>query len=401
MSPISEFAYACRASRGARDYQEDSSQVWRPVSGAGRCQPVLAVLADGMGGHVSGETASRLACDQYVRSFSAGHGGIALRMEQSLMASNEALTSAIRDNGALKGMGCTFLAGYLDEEGLRWVSVGDSALLLYRNGTLRRLNADHSVGAMLNRQVEAGIIAPEIAKNDPRRRALRSALTGGAIPLKDCEFDAYALQASDWVILATDGLEVLSGDEIASVIQGHEHSTADMVARSLIEAVEQKREQYQDNTTVVVLQVMRISDLREQPTKLADQPRQDADLAKTVLVDSRGKRDAASELMPTGANSDCTPKEPARKSWWPRVKLLLLATAFLGAIVAFGVSRRTATAHKDPLTPVADTQGGFASHDQPCGTGGAHCQPKIEFAGSRGGTSRQRRPDEENPSERR
>src|SRR4029079_6858374 len=119
------------------------------------------------------------------------NGSIAARMEQSLDASNAAVSSGIREDGALKGMGCTLIAAYLTEEGLRWVSVGDSALLLYRAGTLRRLNADHSVGAMLNRQVEAGLLPPETALSDPRRRALRSALTGGAIPLKDCEFTAY------------------------------------------------------------------------------------------------------------------------------------------------------------------------------------------------------------------
>ena len=255
MSPISEFTCALRASRGARAYQEDSCQIWRPESSAGRCQPVLAVLADGMGGHVSGETASRLACDRYVQTFSTSSGSIATCMEQSLQASNEALSSAIRDNGALKGMGCTFIAAYFSDEGLRWVSVGDSALLLYRKDTLRRLNADHSLGAMLNRQVEAGLIAPETAMNDPRRRALRSALTGDPIPLTDCEFNGYPLQASDWVILATDGLEVLSGDEIASIIERQQHQEPDTVVGSLMAAVEQKREQYQDNTTVIAMHV--------------------------------------------------------------------------------------------------------------------------------------------------
>src|SRR6185503_493324 len=176
----------------------------------------------------------------YVQTFSARTGSVATCMEQSLLASNEALSSAIRDDGALKGMGCTLIAAYLTEEGLRWVSVGDSALLLYRAGTLRRLNADHSVGAMLNRQVEAGLIGPETALNDPRRRALRSALTGSAIPLKDCEFTAYELKPSDWIVLASDGLDVLSGDEIASIIQGHERQEPDGLAQSLIAAVEEK-----------------------------------------------------------------------------------------------------------------------------------------------------------------
>jgi serine/threonine protein phosphatase PrpC len=316
-----------------------------------------------MGGHVSGETASRLACDQYVQSFSTGNGSVASRMEQSLLASNEALTSAIQDNGALKGMGCTIVAGYLDEEGLRWISVGDSALLLYRNGTLRRLNADHSVGAMLNKQVEAGLIAPEMAMNDPRRRALRSALTGATIPLKDCEFDAYPLQASDWVVLATDGLEVLTGNEIATAIQKHEHQEAEMVARSLIAAVEQKRERYQDNTTVIVLRVAPPSSLQDQ-AKRADDPQQDADMAKTVLIDPQGKSGAASELMSKSHHTEDAAKEPGKRSWWPRVKLFLLAAAVLGGFIALGLGDRTMA----------------ADHDQSCRTEGINCQPNMNQA---------------------
>jgi serine/threonine protein phosphatase PrpC len=268
-----------------------------------------------------------------VQYFAAANGSIAARMEQSLLACNEALTNAIEDNGALKGMGCTLVAGYLDEDGLRWISVGDSALLLYRNGTLRRLNADHSLGAMLNKQVEAGLMAPEAALNDPRRRALRSALTGGPIPLKDSEFDAYPLQPSDWVVLATDGLEVLTGNEIATAIQKHEDQEAEIVARSLIAAVEQKRERYQDNTTVIVLRAAP-APRQEVRVKRADESQENADMAKTVLINPQGRTGDAA-------------KEPSKKSWWPRVKLLLLAAGVLEGIMALGLIDRTMAADRD------------------------------------------------------
>jgi len=251
MRPIAEFTSSSRATRGARAYQQDSSEIWRPLASVEECAPLLAVLADGMGGHVSGETASRLSCDHYVQAFSTGYGSVPARMEHSLFASNEALRVAIRDNPVLKGMGSTLVAAFLDKAGMRWISVGDSALMLHRQGTLLRLNADHSVGAMLDKQVAAGLIAPEAARNDPRRRELLSALTGGPIALKDCALEAYPMQPFDWVILATDGLEVLSGDEIATVVEAHDDP--DNVADSLITAVERKRKRNQDNTTIIVL----------------------------------------------------------------------------------------------------------------------------------------------------
>jgi serine/threonine protein phosphatase PrpC len=259
-------------------------------------------------------------------------------MEQSLQASNEALSNAIRDNGALKGMGCTLIAAYFSDEGLRWVSVGDSALLLYRKDTLRRLNADHSLGAMLNRQVEAGLIAPETAMNDPRRRALRSALTGDPIPLTDCEFNGYPLQASDWVILATDGLEVLSGDEIASIIERQQHQEPDTVVGSLMAAVEEKREQYQDNTTVIAMHVRTTSGPLKQPTKPADPATQEPELAKTVLIHPRGTSGTISDALPGSTHSS---KETARRAWWTRMKQLLVLATILGAIAALALGRHT------------------------------------------------------------
>jgi len=322
LSSDKAFTYACRATTGTRNYQEDTSEVWRPQVYADKCQPLLAVIADGMGGHVSGEVASKLTCRRYIEAFSANKSNIAQRLDDSLTASNQALEFAIRDNPALTGMGCTFLAIYLDSAGLRWVSVGDTALLLYRNGTLRRLNADHSLGAMLNRQVEAGLIPEEAAKSDPRRRALRSALTGSQIPLKDSEFNPLPLESSDQIVLATDGLEVLSGNEIASIIKEHEESSAEEIAKSLMDAVEKKQAEYQDNTTVIVL---RVNNNQPVVKRLNDQSSEsDVDSEQTVIID------AANQVAPT----------EKRKKWFSR--LLPLVVLVLSGIVLAALSNSPA-----------------------------------------------------------
>ncbi len=260
-----DFLTASRASVGARAHQEDSSRVWRastapPVSmplPAGELDGgVLAVLADGMGGHVSGELASRLACDNFVAAFERTglDGGAGLQL--ALETSNDSIRHAVAGDAALKGMGCTLVASFLSSEGLRWASVGDSALLIYRKGHLSRLNADHSHGAMLDKQVEAGIITAEVALSDRRRRALRSALTGNVIPIQEIEAEAYPLEPGDWVILASDGLLTLSGDEIATVISDFETSSPGELADALLQAVTDKQAPHQDNTTIVAINVV-------------------------------------------------------------------------------------------------------------------------------------------------
>ena len=253
------FSHATRASQGRRARQEDFSALWQPTSDEGTDTPLLVVLADGMGGHVSGQLASRLACERYIDAYAAGAGDIGPRMAHALDASNAALTEAIAQDSTLEGMGCTLVAGHLDADGLRWVSVGDSTLLLYRDGKLHRLNADHSHGALLDKQVAAGIISEQVAQSDGRRRALHSALTGQTIPMQDLELQAYPLMAGDWVIVSSDGLLTLEGNEIATIIHDTQDLSAKDVANRLMSSVEAKHDPRQDNTTIVVVRVEKSS----------------------------------------------------------------------------------------------------------------------------------------------
>lgn len=252
-----EFSVATCASQGQRPQQEDHAETWRPSDSGenGATTPALIVVADGMGGHVSGQVASKLACEEYIKAFCAESGDVGPRMANALYESNQALSNAIHNNSQLNGMGCTLVAGYLDENGLRWVSVGDSALLVYRKGTLRRLNADHSHGALLDQQVAEGILTEEAASKDKRRRALHSAITGHPIPLQDLELHGYALEDDDWVIVCTDGVFTLSGNEVASLICDNSDVTPEKLAAVLLAAVEAQNNPKQDNTTLTAVHV--------------------------------------------------------------------------------------------------------------------------------------------------
>jgi len=264
-TPQLEFAYCELAIAGTRPYQEDTTRVWRPNSSSARNRPLLAVLADGMGGHVSGEVASRLATEQYVHAFSSEHGSVDQRLEHALHAGNDAILNAIRREKNLNGMGCTLVAGYIDQDGLRWASVGDSLLLLFRDRVLLRKNESHSLGALLDQHAEANVISEDEAKNSPRRHTLRSALTGAPIPLMQIETEAHPLQSGDWIVMASDGLETLSGDEIARIISEHENAQPNVVAKALLDEVSSAGLANQDNTTVVVI---RVSDPTRETTRI-------------------------------------------------------------------------------------------------------------------------------------
>src|SRR6202043_3218049 len=87
------------------------------------------------------------------------------RLKSALTASTEALAKGVEANAALKGMGCTLGAAWIDDLGIRWTSVGDSLLLLYRLPDVIRLNADHSLGSFLDEQPRKN----KITRSEARR----------------------------------------------------------------------------------------------------------------------------------------------------------------------------------------------------------------------------------------
>lgn len=252
-----EFSVGFDAIKGARQYQQDMVQVWPEpaagaVLGAGH---LLAVLSDGMGGHVSGETASDLACRESVRYFTRTNGEPGARLEGALQAANSSIQREIQINSGLAGMGCTLIVAFVDQRGLRWASVGDSALYLYRSSRLFRLNEDHSLGALLDKQARAQVISREEARSSPHRRSLRSALTGAKIPIVDLEKEPNPLVAGDWVIMASDGLDTLAADTIATLIAQNMHRDPQTVVSRLLDEVRQRNIQNQDNTSIVAVKV--------------------------------------------------------------------------------------------------------------------------------------------------
>ncbi len=259
---MTSFEHAVAATRGARDYQEDTAAFWPggddpfirttgamwPADGGG-----LAVLADGMGGHAGGALASRMVCEEFISTAASHPGSANGRLLKALEAANAAIAAKVADNPLLSGMGSTLIGASFSARGIEWVSVGDSPLFLFRRGEVAVLNEDHSLAPELERMVAAGQLTADEARRDPRRHMLRSAITGDEIDMIDTSRSPLALEAGDYVVLASDGLATLEPAEIARIIQGYASDGASAVARALIRAVESLREPHQDNATVLVV----------------------------------------------------------------------------------------------------------------------------------------------------
>ena len=241
----------CRQWQGARPYQEDAFGTLE-VDTAGETPALLMILADGMGGAAGGATASSTVVDVFTREFPISSGNTDVRFRQCLEATTVSLSEQETDDPRLKGMGSTVVAALYDGHRIEWLSVGDSPMWLFTNGTLVRLNADHSMVPVLQRLVGAGKLSPEKARGDWRRNMLRSAVTGSAAEMVDCAYRACRLQSDDFLVIASDGLETLSEEEIARELRAAS-GNAEAAANALFSAVRAASGPSQDNVTFLLL----------------------------------------------------------------------------------------------------------------------------------------------------
>jgi protein phosphatase len=248
--------FAGLQSQGGRPYQEDDFGFLNDVEETDpRPSHLLVVLADGMGGHSGGARASALAVDTFLHAYQAAQGSVTERMVRSLHDSNERIRSDAEGNAQLTGMGCTLVGAAFMDDGLVWISVGDSPFWRFRDGAVKQLNEDHSMAPILAQQVVAGAISAEEAARHPHRNALRSALIGEPIPKTDLRESPIRLKPGDKFLLASDGLQTLSEQEIAAIL-GEDADALDL-ARKLVLAVDSKKLRGQDNTTAIVVSPFR------------------------------------------------------------------------------------------------------------------------------------------------
>ena len=205
--------------------------------------PVVIAVADGMGGAVAGEVASRIAIEAAMSAEPASD----LSPADRLRIGNQAVVAAVENDYTLSGMGTTLTLGlFLPEGTARIAHIGDSRLYLFRDNELRQVTRDHTLVADL---VALGQITPEQAETHPRRN-----LVTRVIGTPDINVDEFELElaAGDRIVLCSDGLNsMLRDNEIAEKLRNA--SSPSDAAWSLVEAANAAGGS--DNTTVAVVDV--------------------------------------------------------------------------------------------------------------------------------------------------
>lgn len=198
-------------------------------------------VADGMGGHVAGEVASRLAIETAL----ATEGGPLDRAR----AANDAVLRRVHSEPRLRGMGTTLTLAVLSPEGADIGHIGDSRAYLWRDGSLRQLTTDHSLMAEM---IAAGELDPEEAAVHPYRSVITRAI--GLDEEVSIDHVTIELGSGDRLLLCTDGLtNMVDDDGIAELLDRHPSPVEAVWA--LVEAANAAGGI--DNVTVAVIDVER------------------------------------------------------------------------------------------------------------------------------------------------
>jgi serine/threonine protein phosphatase PrpC len=206
----------------------------------------LFVVADGMGGAQAGEVASQLAVEEFHEAL-PDEGSAEERLIDRIRAANRRIYGLSQTEHEHAGMGTTLTAAYLDDDHLAVAHVGDSRAYIFRDGELTRLTQDHSLVEELVRQ---GKLTQEQAAEHPQRSIITRALGIEG----DVEVDtwSYPMRAGDVVLLCSDGLTSMIGEEQIGRILGGE-PRLDRAADGLIAAANDAGGR--DNITVVLFRL--------------------------------------------------------------------------------------------------------------------------------------------------
>ncbi|MEZ0003225.1 PP2C family protein-serine/threonine phosphatase [Sinorhizobium fredii] len=234
---------------GRRKNQED----WAGAIALAQ-QEAIMLVADGMGGHIAGEIASRTAGMSFLDHFVKADGSaIPERLMDSLAAANNAVAERIRMEPRLNGMGTTLLAVYVNDHALYWSSVGDCRLWRFSGSTLTKLNADHSYGAWLDKEAEAGRIDTSTARSASGRNSLMSAIVGESIEMIEISNRPLHLSPNDMLLLASDGIDTLTDEDLRRILSSSVHLKARETGQNILNSVAARNCEHQDNTTIVVV----------------------------------------------------------------------------------------------------------------------------------------------------
>jgi protein phosphatase len=222
----------------------------------------LAIVADGMGGHASGEVASRMAVETIAGYFretaeeqeitwpykiDGGDRFQRNRLVTAIKLANVRIFETAQNDSQKRGMGTTVVAFLVMPDRVVLSHVGDSRIYRMRDGEIEQLTEDHS---LVNDYLRMGRLKKEEVNSFPHKNVIVRAL--GMKDTVQVDVHVEKPRVGDCYLLCSDGLSgMITDDDIAHIVRGV--SDLDKAAEMLIEAANAAGGQ--DNITALLVRV--------------------------------------------------------------------------------------------------------------------------------------------------
>jgi protein phosphatase len=222
----------------------------------------LAIVADGMGGHASGEVASRMAVETISGFFKAtqeeqqltwpfkmdkGHRYDVNRMVTAIKLANLKIHEQAQKDPRCHGMGTTVVSALFLDDALVVGHVGDSRLYRRRDGAFEQITEDHS---LLNDYIKMKHLSPDEIAAFPHKNVIVRALGMKDTVQVDVHVDAPRM--GDVYLICSDGLSGMIKDEDMAEIAASDRDL-DVVCERLITTA--NKNGGLDNITVVAVRL--------------------------------------------------------------------------------------------------------------------------------------------------
>lgn len=202
----------CKTDIGRKRAQNQDSFSHHPEMG-------LYVVADGMGGHQGGETASLMAVQLIPERFKAlkdKKWDNVSALKTAIMDASNSIHLKAKEQPKLEGMGTTAVTILIEHPQVYIGHVGDSRCYLIRHHRIWQLTRDHS---LVQEKLKAGLITREKLKTDK----MKNVITRSVGFEEDVDVDVYEMQIQpgDVFVLCSDGLSGPLTDElILNAVEG-------------------------------------------------------------------------------------------------------------------------------------------------------------------------------------
>ena len=236
---LDSFSYTCT---GGREYNQDTVGISESSSGA------VYVVADGLGGHLHGEMASKCAVDTFLEAELPQSAELASWLEEQITLANQSILSLQEQYGNMK---TTVSSLIIQDDRAAWAHVGDSRLYYLHGKTIEAFTQDHSVA--YKKYLSGEISREEIGSDVDQSSLLRT--LGNPTRCKPVFGEpGHPIEANDGFLLCSDGFwEYVLDDEI--LVDYLKADCAQTWAELLLLRVMERIDAGNDNLSVITVMV--------------------------------------------------------------------------------------------------------------------------------------------------